>query len=63
MRIREKLPIVILFSFIMMVSSLIVNPFYNTSNQHGLIAKSYTKTQTAFDSNTLQSLKNHSYLV
>lgn len=36
----------------MAMSSLLVNPYYASTNQDDIIAKSYTKTQTAFDSNT-----------
>lgn len=36
----------------MAVSSLLVNPYYASPNEHDIIAKSYTKTQTAFDNNT-----------
>src|ERR671919_986539 len=52
MGIRKRLSLVALFSFILMMSSLLVNPYYASSNQQDIIAKSYTKTQTAFDSNT-----------
>ena len=51
MNIRKRLLLVALFSFILVMSSLLVNPFAS-SNQHDIIAKDYTKTQTALDSNT-----------
>jgi hypothetical protein len=34
------------------MSSLLVNPYYATSNHHEIVARSYTKTQTSFDNNT-----------
>jgi Collagen triple helix repeat (20 copies) len=52
MHTRERVLLVILFSFVMTMTSLLVNPYYAISNQHEIIAKSYTKTQTSFDSNT-----------
>lgn len=36
----------------MTMASLLANPFYITPNQSDIIGKSYSKTQTAFDSNT-----------
>jgi ethanolamine utilization microcompartment shell protein EutL len=52
MHVRKRLSLVALFSFFMAMSSLLVNPYYASSNQHEIIAKGYTKTQTSFDSNT-----------
>ena len=52
MPVRKRLSLVALFSFFMAMSSLLVNPYYASSNQHEIIAKDYTKTQTSFDSNT-----------
>src|SRR5918995_2591910 len=52
MGIRKRHSLVALFSFILVMSSLLVNPYYASSNQHDIIAKDYSKTQTGFDSNT-----------
>jgi hypothetical protein len=44
--------LVSLLSFIIIIPSFAVNPFYATVNQYDIVAKSYSKIQTSLDRNT-----------